>query len=584
MNAAQTSLATPAPWQPFIPLAAQILGLRRTDLRTALAQLLEAASRGVGQLPKAVLDLPPGTELPAEFFATHGDLILLPRYAAYWQEVRQAVEAWWDGPALPVANADAIRGALDAILPPHQEMDASGRVIFDNAQQRLAVAALIDRSFGVLTGGPGTGKTTSAAVLLAVRRRLDPTLAPDQVIITAPTGKAACRLAESLARAADRLPVADDERAFLRALRPVTLHRALEWTPIPPERGGPFRRGRSLPLAARVVLVDEASMMDLTLMAHLVRAMPQHSSLWLLGDSDQLTSVETGGVLAELVERGSSGPMPTRLTAAWTARLGMPAGTTVDTGLPRRQAASPLPGLAVGLVHSFRAKNAPWVLDLASCARPGAGSSWEDFLATVQKWSGPGQVRMMDRRSTFHASCCAAWRELGSMVASWSVANPPASSTLQEVLRRFQLLCGTNAQVEHANRLGLEVMWGSSSDRPGLPHGTPVMVTVNRPALHLSNGDIGIALGQGPGPAAVVAFPGLESPVPILQLPAHQPAFALTIHKSQGSEWQTVAIDLGLTAGDLVTRNLVYTAITRASGGLEICTADMDAWKEVFES
>jgi exodeoxyribonuclease V alpha subunit len=213
--------------------------------------------------------------------------------------------------------------------------------------------------------------------------------------------------------------------------------------------------------------------------------------------------------------------------------------------------------------------------------RPGASTTWEDFLALLRRWSDAGQVSVDERRPDFRARCRRAWQELAARAAPWSAAAPPGQADLRAALGRFQLLCSTNEQVAQANRHGREALGGGPAD--DLPHATPVLITANRPALGLANGDLGLALGPAPGqPATVVAFPGLDAPIPLLQLPDHQPAFALTIHKSQGSEWQAVAIDLAPAAGDLTTRNLVYTAITRASAEVALCLADQGAWKGLF--
>jgi len=574
------------PSEAFKPLAAVILGQKHNpSIGTALAKVLEAASRGIGQLTRGDLGLPPGLTLPGDILATDGDLVMLPRNAASWRQVRATVESWHREQRLAVGSDDAIRAAVQAILPPAQVV-AGGRVVFDNAQQRLAVAALVDARIGVLTGGPGTGKTTSAAALLAVRKRLDPGLGSRDVLLAAPTGKAACRLAETLVRAAGQLTLKDSEKEFLWSLLPLTLHKALEWTPLPPERGGPFRRGATLPLDARIILVDEASMMDLSLMAHLVRAIRPQSTLWLLGDSDQLESVETGGVLAELVARGASGTVPSEMMTCWSARIGCPALPIFTGSLHSRHEANPLPGIAVGLIHSFRAKDAPWVLDMAAIAKPGGHGTFADFSACCARWAADGHVHRHPQRSTFREACIAQWKDWSTTVSRWSSSACPSDSDLRDHLAAFQLLCVTNAQVERANRLGSALLWSAAPQRHvlALPHGCPVMITVNNHALDLSNGDVGVALGQKPGHLADVAiFPG-HPPIPIVQLPEHQPAFALTIHKSQGSEWRHIAIDLPDDPGELIDRNLLYTAITRSSGSIDLCTEATASWEAVFAS
>jgi exodeoxyribonuclease V alpha subunit len=563
----------------FMPLARLTLGdgydgKHRERWVRPLAQLLEAASRGKGQLPLS--QCPVDGDAPAAFFTVVDGRVLLPRNAAFWSEVRERVETLHSEPVNPLPDA-AVANALFAILPAWQERADTGQVVFDNREQRLAAAAFADARIGVLTGGPGTGKTTSAAALLAIRKRLDPRLSFAQVLLCAPTGKAACRLAESMKAAASRLRLETAEREFLSSLIPSRIHTALVWCPLPPEMGGPFRRGEKRPLEQDLVLVDEASMVDLDLMAHLLRALSPRASLLLLGDSDQLESVETGGVLAELVSRGAAGQPSRELLQRWSARLGANAGPILGDGPLPEAVANPLPGLVIRLRHSYRAKGSPWILELAAIAKPGSSGTVAEFLACCHRCAP--NIRLHDRRRDLNAVCRERWSEAQVTTDGWNMASPPHDSALDDHLKRFQLLCGENAQVDQANRIGTAALWGDSTDRGGLglPHGCPVLVTQNRPALGLSNGDVGVALGTEPGGAAqVVVFPGIATPIPIAQLPEHQPAFALTIHKSQGSEWEKVAIDLP-TESELLDRNLLYTAISRSSGTLDLFVDDEKA-------
>lgn len=560
------------PVDAFVPLARLILGdgysgQRRERWTRPLAQLLEAASRGKGQLPLSRCDV--GADAPATFFAIADGMVLLPRHAACWREVRAGIEERWGQPIDRLPDA-AVRDALDAILPPFRKTGPDDRIIFDNARQRLAAAAFVDARIGVLTGGPGTGKTTSAATLLAIRKRLDPGLRAADVLLCAPTGKAACRLGESMQKAAVQLHLDAAGREFLCALVPATLHKALEWTPKPPEQGGPFRRCAVRPLTQRLVLIDEASMVDLDLMTHLLRALPATTALLLLGDSDQLESVETGGILGELVSRGTRGGPAAGLQACWQARLGeLPGDPAADGAMPQ-DGAGALPGLVVRLLHSHRAMGSPWILELAAIARPGGSGTVADFLACCRRHAP--HILLHERRSGLLAICRTHWQETQQVTDSWSQADHPGQQALSDLLRRFQLLCSDNAQVDRANRLGVALLRADRTEQGGLalPHGCPVLITQNRPALGLSNGDVGIALGPQRGsPAQVVVFPGIASPIPIAQLPEHQPAFALTIHKSQGSEWRQVAIDLPAES-ELLDRNLLYTALTRSSGTLDL--------------
>jgi exodeoxyribonuclease V alpha subunit len=135
---------------------------------------------------------------------------------------------------------------------------------------------------------------------------------------------------------------------------------------------------------------------------------------------------------------------------------------------------------------------------------------------------------------------------------------------------------GTNTQVERANQSGQAIARaGSGGD--GLFHGTPVIIEANRPDLQLANGDLGLALGNGPGsPATCLIVPGRAQAIPLVVLPQHRPAFAMTIHKSQGSEWADVAIDIPARAEELLTRNLLYTAVTRSSGRIMLRSSMTD--------
>lgn len=560
----------------YVPLARLILGdgfrgTSRARWVQPLAQLLEATGRGQGQLPLAACGL--DESAPPEFFTVVDGKALLPRNAALWHEIHERTQWLHDAPAQRHSDV-LVRDSIDFTLPPLREMTVDGHVIFDNADQRLAVAAFVDARIGVITGGPGTGKTTTVAAILAIRKRLEPELRAEDVLLCAPTGKAACRLADSVNSAAERLNLAAPEREFLRVLTPNTIHRALEWSPIPPESGGPFRRNARSPLDQKLVIVDEASMLDLGLMTQLLRALASETSLLLLGDADQLESVETGGVLAELVASSSSVEPSSDQSMRWSQRLGHGAARPSEPNASASKSVKSLSGLVTRLRFSYRAKNAPWILELCGIARPDSTGDAEAFLSCCGRWHP--NIRLHDRRRDLYSLCHERWNEAHTITEQWTATNPPSSSQLYDHLRRFQLLCADNSQVDRANRLGIAALWGSRNVRAGvaLPHGCPILVTQNWPSLGISNGDVGMALGAQPGESAqVVFFPGRSDGIPVTQLPGHQPAFALTIHKSQGSEWNEVAIDIP-DESELLDRNLLYTAISRSRDALNLYLRD----------
>ena len=580
------------------------LAAHQKRLRSVLAELMRRASAGIGSLPltEAGLNADERTALEqwSDCIALEGSSLVLPRYAQQLREIRSFVEARLGSQAPRLPDAEVARH-LEQILPP-QRITGTGtgsvQTHFDNAQQRLAIAALVDAPVGVLTGGPGTGKTTTAAALLAVRHRIDTALTPDQVLVAAPTGRAASRIGEAIAQSAARLAgLNDGDRSFLKGIATVTLHRALEWGPEPPERGGPYRRNALRPLRVRVMLVDEASMVDLSLMHALIRALPPEASLLLLGDSDQLESVDVGGILSEFVQRaGQNRILPEALRDRLAARLGVPdqqVQSEYDQGLPHIPSESPgaaLPGLVVGLRHSWRAMNAPWILDLAERVRPGGSQSRASVEECFDRHASTTEPILTWHRESPERSrrilCQERWKSWNELARTWTDLShdkvPDADSQGQarrEALRhlgRFQLLCSTNHQVERANQAGIALLWSKGSRPPSeLPHGCPVLVLANQRSLGLSNGDIGIALGPIPGgPATLILFPGADGVprlIPRVRLPAHQPAFGLTIHKSQGSEWDSVALELPSNAESrLLTRNLLYTGITRSRRVLDL--------------
>ena len=562
-----------------------------------LAELLCAAANGKGARTLASLRI---TEAELEeigrfekFFTIEHHLLRLPRYAASAREVRVFFEsraARGDFQARSRDKDEAVRQALDAILPHEEIKDSSGATVFENTHQRIAIAALCDAPLGVLTGGPGTGKTTTAAALLALRKRLNPSLSNQDALIAAPTGKAACRIADSIAKSVRHLKdLTPEETEFLCGLRALTLHKALEWGPEPPERGGPFRRNAGRPLEAKLILIDEASMVDLSLMQALVKATPADACIVLLGDSDQLESVEVGGVLAELVQRGSQSAPEPEACGRIAARIGSApeaVAKQIAAGLPpaTRGPHATLPGTVFGLKYSRRAMHAPWILELANLVRPGTSHPLARFKTCLGvngdhlRWhdgqTGEARKRVVYPHWSAWHSASKRWCNLSDHCTEAELNEP------LQLLSDFQLLCSTNLQVDRANAEGVAILTAPTHKRTAasvsaLPHGCPIIIQTNSHTLGLTNGDVGVAMGPAPGSAATLALfsspGGAPRLIPLPQLPLHRPAFGLTIHKSQGSEWGRIAIELpSKSESALLSKNLLYTAITRSSRGIDI--------------
>lgn len=417
---------------------------------------------------------------------------------------------------------------LDRLLP---ATGADGRP----NRQREAADVVLTRRLAVVVGGPGTGKTYSVARILAVLLTENPSL---QVALAAPTGKAAARVGESLVAALgnDEVSehVAQGVRDRLALLRPSTLHRLLGSFG---RRSTRFRHDSKNPLPFDVVIVDEVSMVSLPLMARLCEALRPETRLILVGDPDQLESVELGAVLGDLVR--ASG---------------------VDSGVP-----GPLGMCAVRLdrVHRF-ADDSP-IARLADLVRLGDAEGARRFVEEVDD----GVVRFVasDDPSTGSATEAIIESLAPFLTDLRKAAESGDAANALEVVGRFRLLCahrrGTHGVAEW-NRVATSLMRGGRASHDPWFVGRLVMITRNDARLGLANGDSGVVVVTDAGPKVAFRRAGEVLLVDPVQLDEVETAFAMTIHKSQGSEYPTVLMILPPEGSLLVGRELVYTGITRA--------------------
>lgn len=391
------------------------------------------------------------------------------------------------------------------------------------AEQCTAAAQAVHQWTTVLTGGPGTGKTSTVArllVLLDEQWQRQGHTRPMRVALAAPTGKAAARLKESVTQAAALLAPADAAR--LQNLDAMTLHRLLGWRP----RGGDtFRFNAANRLPHDVIVVDETSMVALTLMSRLLQAVRPTSRLLLVGDADQLASVDAGAVLADLVDGYE------QLAPATVCRL--TTSHRFDTEI-------------AALAAAVRAGRADEVMDLLRAGGAAVGFVEDDDPAPVLRDTLLRHaLRLRDRA-------------LAGDV-------PGALAVLGE----HRLLCARRSGprgVRTWNFLIDEWLSEATGDPLWEPMyaGRPILVTRNDYALAVHNGDTGVVMG-GEGPA-IAQIGTAAGPVPIAasRLSDVETMHAMTIHKSQGSEAQEVTILLPDGESPLLTRELLYTAITRA--------------------
>ncbi|MND26885.1 RecBCD enzyme subunit RecD [compost metagenome] len=489
----------------------------------------------IDALQASPLVAPPGGYAP---LTLDGARLYLSRYHAY--EARLAGSLLQRAAARPEVDEAQLGESL-------------ARLFARNTQQpdwqRLAAAQAVRRNLAVISGGPGTGKTTTVVRLLAALLE-QPGGQRLAIGLAAPTGKAAARMAEAIRNAKAELPVSDAIKAALPE-EARTLHRLLGSRGDSPQ----VRHHADNPLPLDVLVVDEASMVDLALMAKLLAALPPNARLILLGDKDQLAAVEAGAVFAELCEgRG--------LDATAAADLTRITGQQVPVENPR----SRLGDAVVLLTHSHRFAGDSGIGELARRINAGDARGTLELLRGAHPdlaWNaGPSPVALLERLETGYAPYFAAVR-LADPASAFAAFNGFRALTAQR--EGPWGVGGINEALEARikRRLGIPA-------RERWYPGRAVMVRQNDYALGLFNGDIGLCLATPHG--LRVFFEGDEGyrPFAPARLPSHDSAFAMTVHKSQGSEFSEVLLALPEQPSPLLSRALFYTGITRAKRKVEI--------------
>ncbi len=436
--------------------------------------------------------------------------------------------------------------------------------------QQVAAIAAVTRSFSVISGGPGTGKTATVAKILALLTAQFGASRQLHILLGAPTGKAASRLQQTITSSGLHI-----ETKFLQAS---TLHRMLGSIPHSPY----FRHHVDNPLNADIIVIDEASMVDLPLLAKLMQAVPAAARLILLGDRHQLASVQPGSVLGDICRSDIMARFSTeirRLTAELCGKSIPPAPVAVSE--------TPAPTLAdsfVELVHNYRFNPESSIANLSMAVKDGDGDRALDLLLRAGdgsiSWAEiPGPVELGPKL-----------QGMPDMAQLISLQQDTQPGSWFNQLDGFRILCAlrsgpfgmerVNALLEQQLAQQLHDVASQQTPRRRfeemngvLPY-RPVMVTRNDYNLQLFNGDVGIILPDPENQQPLRVFFREENGVlrgvaPAL-LPAHETVFAMTVHKSQGSEFNRVLLILPDRDSPLLTRELLYTAITRAREKVEI--------------
>ncbi len=452
-----------------------------------------------------------------------------------------------------------LKNSLDRLFPKTERQEVNW--------QKIAAAVVSLRHFSVITGGPGTGKTFMITKVLALLLEQAPGKML-QIYLAAPTGKAAARLKESLERAKGGMKCDDAVKAAIPA-DVLTIHRMLK-----PIKGSPyFRHDTDNHLIADVVVVDEASMVDLALMTKLIQAVPDNARLILIGDKDQLASVEAGSVLGDICDRD----VMHGFSVSFMDRIKELTGQNIDQMVQASDRGPRLQDSIVVLQKSYRFAAGSGIGGLSRAVNLADADRVFAILDDSDEKSLNWQPLKANEDLIETLS-----QQIVSGYQSYLKTKDPADA-LQR-LQRFKILCALNIGplgVQAVNQLAEQVLSRQNliqvdpmAKNPWYA-GRPVLITRNNYQLGLFNGDIGITM-----PAAgakdkelFVYFPQDKGSVrrfQTYQLPEHETVYAMTVHKSQGSEFDEVLLILPDKDFSILTRELIYTALTRARKKIRI--------------
>lgn len=491
------------------------------------------------------------------FLAIDGEAIYLARYLEYERRVLVELRRRFDAP--PLSDTADIQAALDAVVPLH--VSSTGEAP-EADRQRIAVALAQIRPLVIVAGGPGTGKTWTITRIAATAIELARSAGSrhPQIAIAAPTGKAAQRATEQIRASLEDLErVAPETLENLTKLEGSTIHRLLGWH----HQRGRFRHDSTEPLPHDLVIIDEMSMVSLSMLDKLLDAVRPDARIVLVGDPGQLTSIEAGSVLSDILGPAAdsqvrlgpelleltdiTGPIPNEERSD-EARI---TDGVIVLKRPRRFAEdSNIPSLAAAI----REGDVETALEVLRSS----GIEWHETDATT-----PDQIGTLKTKLEQHLEDLLTAGENGDVERALLA------------VRRLAVLCahrrgphGVSGWTEWA-----EGWMRESRSRHFLElwyPGRPVMVTANDYRMNLFNGDIGVTIRTDEG--LRVAFEGAEGPrlFAPTRLADVTTVYAMTIHKSQGSEFDSVVVVLPPADSPLASRELIYTAVTRAKEDLTV--------------
>lgn len=483
----------------------------------------------------------------------HAHRLYLYRYWEYEahlvERIREALAAGREAPS------STMRAAVSRLFPDDKE----GAIDW---QKQAALVATGSR-LSLITGGPGTGKTFTVARILALL--LEQARGQQlRIALSAPTGKAAARLQDSITRCTQDLPCSQEVKDAIPS-RASTVHRLLGTIP-----GSPyFRHHRENPLPFEVVVVDEASMVSLPLLSKLFAAVPLEARLILLGDQDQLASVDPGAVLGDMCAGGGS-------RSTQNARIGAPVHAQRPSGNGLR-----MEEVIVALQKNYRFGGESGIGEASRAIQRGEGTR----ALEIMRSAGYGDIVWTSLPRDAQILPALAPKIIAGYQPYLHARSP------EEALRcfeQFRVLCAVREGPYGVSTMNLLIERFLKEKKLIRPEGRwyagrPLLITRNDYGVELFNGDIGVVLPDPEDGGALRAFflgpEGTVRRVPLLRLPEHETVYAMTVHKSQGSEFEEVLLVLPDQASPVLTRELVYTGITRARKKVTVWGTE-----EVFET
>jgi len=427
--------------------------------------------------------------------------------------------------------------------------------------QRVAAVTAFQKKFCVISGGPGTGKTTTIAKIIAFLLEQSESN-PPRIALAAPTGKAAARLQEAIKNTKNQLNCSDRIKELIPE-QASTIHRLLGTIPRSPY----FRYNAQNLLPVDILFVDEASMVDLALMSKLVQALPATCRLILVGDKDQLASVEAGAVLGDICDTGNEHYYSKHCYSQLKALAGFDCSNQ-----PPIESEPGIQDCIIQLKKNYRFSDASATGATSRLVNAGDGDGalaiLKDEKFPAARWIPLPPANALPRQ--MRTTIIQGFRD-------YLIANDPLQAFQR--FEQFRILCALREGPYGLSTLNSSVETFLKEEKliePEQPwyHGRPIMITSNDYQLNLFNGDVGIALKDSESDNEIrVFFIGADSTIRKfhpLRLPAHETVFAMTVHKSQGSEFDHVLLLLPDRDSPVLTRELIYTGITRARKKVEV--------------